>query len=98
MLLRGRENGGPRSALLDRRYKTISSADDRLNKTRLLRIISKHLPNPANYGIDAVVDVKEHILAPDPLRDPLPGNQLTWMFHQKQKKVHRNTCQSESPA
>ena len=80
---------------MDRSYKTISSADDRLNKTRLLGVILKDQPNPPNHGIDAIVDVEEDAFAPDPLRDPLPAHQLAGLLQQEEQKLHGNTRQSE---
>jgi hypothetical protein len=95
--LRSREERGRQCGHLDRSYKAISSADNRLDKTGPLRVIFKDLAKPANYGIDAVVDVEEDTLAPHPLSDLLPGHQLAWLLQQKQQQFHRDTRQSEWP-
>jgi hypothetical protein len=39
------------------------------------------VPNLADGGVDAVVGIKENILAPDPLDDPVSGNQLPSLLY-----------------
>src|SRR5258708_36336680 len=58
------------------RDELVSPPRNRLHESRLLRIVLQHLPNLADGGVDAVVGIKENILAPDPLDDPVSGNQL----------------------
>jgi hypothetical protein len=61
----------------------------------LLRVIFERLSNFPDGGVDAVVCVKEDILAPDPFYDLLPRDQLTSLLDQQKQQVHWNPLQLE---
>jgi len=84
--------------LRDRGYKSVPSARDRLNKARLLRIISEHLPNFPDRGVDAVVGVEKYIFPPDSFDDLLPRNQLSSLLDQQQQQLHWNPLQLKQTA
>src|SRR5262249_2312202 len=75
--------------------KAIAAPDDGLHKPRLLGIIFQHLADLSNRRIDAVVRVKEHVLAPDPLNDPFARDQLAALLDQQKQQLHRNAAQSD---
>jgi hypothetical protein len=49
--------------------KAVSPSDHGFYETRLLRIISQHHADLADGDVDAVIDLNEHVLAPEALRD-----------------------------
>ena len=73
----------------------ISSADHGFYKTRLLRVISQRRPDFADGGIDAMVNIEEDILAPEPLGDFLAGYQLATAFEQQEEQLHGEFLQPQ---
>ena len=63
--------------------ETVAPAGDRLDKPRLLGIISQHLTNLADGIVDAVVRVQEDVLAPNSIRNLLPGDKFTATLKQE---------------
>ena len=78
-----------------RGYKSIPPARDCLHEAWSLRVIFEHLPNFPDGGVDAVVGVKEDILAPDPFYDLLPRDELTSLLDEQEQQVHWNPLQLE---
>ena len=82
----------------DRRHEAIPSAGDGLNETGLLGIVLEDLPDLADGAVDAVVHVQVGALAPDPLGDLLPGDQLARPLGQEQEDLQRDPLELERPA
>jgi len=65
-----------KSWLGDRRNKTVTFAGNGLDEPRVFWIVLEHLPDLADGAIDAVIGVKKNSLAPDPLDNFLPADQI----------------------
>src|ERR1700677_3961445 len=74
----------------NRRDETVSLPRDRLYEARLFGIILQDLPDLANRSVYAVVGVEEDILAPDPLDDVLPADDLSVTLNQDRQNLGRN--------
>jgi hypothetical protein len=83
---------------LDRRHEAISPPGDGLNETGLLAVVLQHLPDLAHGAVDAVVQIQVGILAPDPLGDLLPGDQLPGPLGEEQENLERDPLELERPA
>ena len=79
----------------NRRDETVSLPRDRLYEARLFGIILQDLPNLADRSVDAVVGVEEDILAPDPLNDVFPSDDLSPALNQDRQNLRRNALQFE---
>ena len=82
----------------DRRHEAIPSAGNGLNETGLLGIVLEDLADLADGAVDAVVHVEEGALAPDPLGDLLPADQLARPLGQEQENLQRDPLELERPA
>ena len=94
---RGRLSGGI-ARLQDRSHEAIASSGDGLNETRLLGIVLQHLPDLADGAVDAVVHIQVGALAPDPLGDLLPGDQLARALGEQQEDLQRDPLELDGPA
>jgi hypothetical protein len=77
------------------RNETISPTRNGLNKTWFFGIVPERLPDFANCAIDAVVGVKENVLAPDSLDDVLAAHELSSLLNQDGENFHGNALQFE---
>jgi hypothetical protein len=89
---RGRLGTGA-AGLQDRRHEAIPPSGNGLNETRLLRIVLQHLPDLAHCAIDAVVHIQVGALAPDPLRNLLPGDQVARALGEQEQDVQRDALE-----
>src|SRR6185503_7859392 len=81
----------------NRGHEAIPSTGNRLNETGLLGIVLEDLADLADGAVDAVVNIEEGGLAPDPLGDLLPADQLSRLFSQEQENVQWDPLQLEQP-
>jgi hypothetical protein len=81
-----RRGWGRRTDLLYGSDKPVSPTGQRLDETRLLRVILEYLANLADGGIDAVVGVEEDIFAPDLFDNLVPADELPALRDQQEKK------------
>ena len=83
---------------LDGRDEPIPFAGNRLHERRGIRRIAKSLPDLADRGVDAGLDVHEHVLAPEPIDDVAAGDELTAALDQQDQEVHRLPPELDRPA
>src|SRR5713101_4089338 len=75
--------------------KTITFSGDGLYETWSFGVVLEDLTDLANRAIDAVVRIKEDALAPDPIDDLVPGDELAPLLHQQEQKLHRDAFELE---
>jgi hypothetical protein len=91
--------GDARDADLGHRCnESVSSAGHRLYEDWILRIVFQDLANLSDCGIDAVVGVKEDVLAPDPGENIVSTDQLPLSLDQQEQDLHGDSFQLQSPA
>ena len=74
---------------LDGRDEAIALAGNRLHEDRSLRRIAQRLPDLADGGVDAGLDVDEDVLGPEPGDDVAPRDELAPPLDQQDEEVHR---------
>jgi hypothetical protein len=86
------------SILLDRSDEPVAFAGDRLDETRLLRIVPQDQAELPDRGVDTVVHVNENFRAPDSFDDLLARDELSPPFDQHEEQFHRDALEFESAA
>ena len=87
---RGRQAGVRRTGdHLDGRDESIPLARNGLDERGSIRRIAQSLPDLADRGVDAGLDVDEHVLAPQSIDDVATGDELTSTLDQQDQEVHR---------
>ena len=74
---------------LDGCDESIPLARNGLHERGSIRRIAKSLPDFADRGVDAGLDVNEDVFAPQPLDDVAAGDELTSTLDQQDQEVHR---------
>ncbi len=94
---RGARNVGG-IALREGRDEAVALSRDGLDDTRLFRVVLQGLSKLSDCSVDAVVDIKVDVLAPDLPGDLFPGDELSVLFGQQQQHFHRDALQPDRPA
>jgi hypothetical protein len=81
----GVDDYGARFLLGSGGNEPVSAARDRLDETWALRVVLQGLADLADSAINAVVRIKEHILAPNPLGDFVASDELPTALDEEQK-------------
>ena len=81
---------------LDGRDEAIPLARYRLDELRRVRGIAQRLPKLADRGVDTVLDVDEHVLAPERVHDFTPRDELVSPPNEQDQQIHGLPLESDA--
>jgi hypothetical protein len=71
--------------------KAVAFALNGLYKTRVFGIVTQNRSNLANRGVDTMLSINEDVLAPKPIDDFLPADDVAISFREQDEQLERNT-------
>ena len=88
-----------------RRQKPVSAAGDGLNKTGILCAVAQGVPEPADGGVQTVVEVNKSVCGPQPALQFFPRHYFSRPFEQQSEnleglflQLHPGAVARSSPA
>jgi hypothetical protein len=81
---------------LEWRNESVTLADDRLNESRVFRIVAKRPPDFADSGVDRRVVVDEHVRTPECRLNLGAIDECARLAHEEDEYLHRDLLELDA--
>ena len=74
---------------LDRGDEPVAAAVQRLDKSRIVRVVAERGPQPLHRGVEAVLEINEGPLGPQPIAQLLPRDDVAGPLEHDRQNLER---------
>ena len=81
-----------------RRDEPISASRKRLDEARVVGVVAERRSQPLHGGIEAVLEIDERAVGPQPLAQLVPGDDVAWTLEHHPEDFERLLLQPDADA